>query len=127
MILFPAGPLACYNYNEPAPCCMYRIPSYADSSSMEVVSSPLPVETSADVASPCFDRTGSVQVVLHMPSAVAKAIVKRPQSAAGGTRYACNIWSGGTDYSAVDSPGGPLSRGDCPRRDSLCWSLDSRL
>ena len=35
----------------------------------------------------------------------------------GGTRYGCDIWSGGTDYSAVDSPGGPLSRGDCPRRD----------
>jgi len=28
----------------------------------------------------------------------------------GGTRYGCDIWS-------VDSPGGPLSRGDCPRRD----------
>ena len=36
----------------------------------------------------------------------------------GGTRYGCDIWSGGTDYSAVDSPGGPLSRGNCPRRDS---------
>jgi len=35
----------------------------------------------------------------------------------GGTRYGCNIWSRGTDYSAVDSPGGPLLRGDCPRRD----------
>ena len=41
-------------------------------------------------------------------SAVAKAIAKRPQSAAGGTRYGCDIWSGGTDYSAVDSPGGPI-------------------
>jgi len=29
----------------------------------------------------------------------------------GGTRYSCNIWSGGTDYSAVDSPGGPLLMG----------------
>ena len=35
----------------------------------------------------------------------------------GGTRYGCDIWSGGTNYSAVHSPGGPLSRGDCPRRD----------
>ena len=35
----------------------------------------------------------------------------------GGTRYGCDIWSGGTDYSAVDSPGGPLFREDCPRRD----------
>ena len=33
---------------------------------MGVVSSPPPAETSADVASPCFDRTGSVQAVLHM-------------------------------------------------------------
>ena len=39
---------------------------------------------------------------------MAKAIAKRLQSAAGGTigtRYSCKIWSGGTDYSAVDSPG----------------------
>ena len=53
----------------------------------------------------------------------------------GGTRYGCDIWSGGTDYSTahVDSPGGPIilphtwtvrgdrfrgPRGDCPRRDS---------
>ena len=41
----------------------------------------------------------------------------------GGTRYGCDIWSGGTDYSAVGSPGGPLSRRDCPRRDSTI-SLD---
>ena len=32
-------------------------------------------------------------------------------------RYGCDIWSGGTDYSAVDNPGRPLLRGDCPRRD----------
>jgi len=37
----------------------------------------------------------------------------------GGTRYGCDIWSGWTNYSAVDSPGEPLSRGDCPRCDSL--------
>ena len=36
----------------------------------------------------------------------------------GGTRYGCDIWSGGTNYSAVDSPEGPLFRGDCPRHDS---------
>jgi len=43
----------------------------------------------------------------------AKAIAKRPQSAVGGgrhqqqggTRYGCDIWSGGTDYSTMDSPG----------------------
>jgi len=35
----------------------------------------------------------------------------------GEIRYCCDIWSGGTDYSAVDSLGGPLSRGDCPWRD----------
>ena len=33
----------------------YIIYDYADSSSMGVVSSPRPVETSADVALPCFD------------------------------------------------------------------------
>ena len=55
---------------------------------------------------------------------MAKAIAKRLQSAAGGTvgsrggRYGCGIWARGTDYSAVGSPGGPLSRGDCPRRDT---------
>ena len=36
-------------------------------------------------------------------------------SAAGGTRYGCDIRSGGTIYPATDSPGG---RGDHPRRDS---------
>ena len=56
---------------------------YADSSSMGVVSSSLPVETSADVASTCFDRTGSVQLCSPYASIVAKAIAKRPQSAAG--------------------------------------------
>ena len=41
----------------------------------------------------------------------------------GGTRYGGHIWSRGTDYSALDSPGGPLSRGDCPRRDSSSAAL----
>ena len=27
------------------------------------------------------------------------------------------IFGPGTNYSAVDSPGGPLFRGDCPRHD----------
>ena len=35
----------------------------------------------------------------------------------GETWYDCDVWSGKTDYSAVDSPGGPLLREDCPRRD----------
>ena len=38
---------------------------YADSSSLGVVSYPPPAETSADVASPCFDQTGRVLAVLH--------------------------------------------------------------
>ena len=29
-----------------------------------------------------------------------------------------------TDYSAVGSPGGPLSRGDCPRRDTVPYLLN---
>ena len=37
----------------------------------------------------------------------------------GGTRYGCDIWSGGgTMYSATDGPGGPILRGDHPQRDS---------
>ena len=36
-----------------------------------------------------------------------------------GGLYGCDIWSGRTNYSAVGSPGELLSRGDCPRRDSL--------
>ena len=30
---------------------------------------------------------------------------------------------GGTDYSTVDSPGGPLSRGDCPQHDKTTHTL----
>ena len=56
-------------------------------------------------------------------SAVAKAIAKRLKLAAGGTRCSCEIWSRGTDYSVMDSPGGPLSRGDCPQHDSDTESL----
>ena len=68
---------------------------------MGVVSFLPPAEASADVPSPCFDLTGSVQAVLHnYASAVAKAIAKRPQSAAGGT-----VGGRGTDYSAMDSSG----------------------
>jgi len=42
---------------------------------------------------------------------VAKA---RPQSAAGGTVGG----KGGPGMAAIFGPGGPLSRGDCPQRDS---------
>ena len=38
----------------------------------------------------------------------------------GGTRYGCDIRSGGTNYSATDGPGGPFLRGDHPRRDRSC-------
>ena len=34
----------------------------------------------------------------------------------GGTRYGCNIWSGGTDYSARDSSGGPVLKEDYPQQ-----------
>ena len=81
------------------------------------MSSPPPAETSADVASSCFDRTGSVQAVLHnYASAVAKAIAKRLQSAAGGT-----IGNrGGPGIAAKFSPEGPIILlwtvwGDCFR------------
>ena len=53
---------------------------------MGVVSSPPPAETSADVASPCFDRTGSVQ------------------SAPGGPSAA----GGGPGMAAIFGPGGPI-------------------
>ena len=39
----------------------------------------------------------------------------RPQQ--GGTTYSYDTQSGGTDYSAMDSPGRPLLREDRPRRD----------
>ena len=60
MILVPR-PLASYKNNKPVSYSKYSLGiHYPDSSSMGVVSSPPPVETSADVAS------GSVQAVLHM-------------------------------------------------------------
>ena len=34
----------------------------------------------------------------------------------GGTKYGCDIRSGGTIYSAMDGPEGPILRGDHPRR-----------
>jgi len=46
----------------------------------------------------------------------------------GGPGIATKFVPGGTDYSAVDSPWGPLSKGDCPRRDSTVvqsWSVGS--
>ena len=125
MILVPR-PLASYKYNKPVSYSKYSLGiHYPDSSSMGVVSSPPPAETSADVASFCFDQTGSVQAALHMQVLWQRQLRKgRSQqqggpSAAGGTRYGCDIWSGGTGYSAVDSPGGSVSRGDCPRHDSF--------
>ena len=71
---------------------------------MGVVSSPPPAETSADVASPCFDRTGSVQGCSPYANAVAKAIAKRPQSAAGGTVGS----RGGPGMVAIFGPEGPI-------------------
>ena len=61
------------------------------------------------------------QAVLH--TQVLWQIAKRPQVAAGGlsaagrVRYGSDIVSGGTNYSAVDSPGRLLSRGNCQQRD----------
>jgi len=55
MILVPR-PLASYKYNESVSYSKFSLGvHYVDSSSMGVVSSPRPAETSADVASPCFD------------------------------------------------------------------------
>ena len=87
---------------------------------MGVVSSPLPAETSADVAS-CFD---CVQGCPPHASAVAKAIAKAAvgsrgdRQQQGGTRYGYEIWSGGNYFSAVQS-GWTAFKGDCPWRDSL--------
>jgi len=53
----------------------------------------------------------------HMQMLWQKKLRKGCSRQQGGTGYSCGIWSGGTDYSAVDSPGGLLSRGDCPRID----------
>jgi len=84
---------------------------YTDSSSMGVVSSPPPAETSADVASPCIDRTGSVQDVLHMQ------VLWQRQLQKGHSRQ-----QGGTGMAAIFGPGGLIFlpwtvRGDCPRCD----------
>ena len=51
---------------------------------------------------------------------MAKAIAKRSHSAAGvgGPGMAAIFGPGETNYSAVDSLGGPLSRGNCPQRDT---------
>ena len=95
MILVPR-PLASYKYNETLSYSKFSLGiHYADSSSMGVVSSPPPAETSADVASPCFDRTGSVQAVLHMQVLWQRQLQKGHSRQQGGTRYGCDIWSGG--------------------------------
>ena len=112
--------LASYKYDEPVSYSKFSLGiHYADSSSVGVVSPPPPAETSADVASSCFDRTGSAQAILHMQALWQRQFWKGCSRQQGGTRYSCEIWSGGTNYSAVDSPGGPLSRGDCPQCDRL--------
>ena len=72
--------------------------------------------SAADVTSPCFDLTGRVQAVLHMQ------VLWQMQLRKGRSRQ-----QGGTDYSAVDSPGGLLSRGDCPLRDSPAQTVLKRL
>ena len=80
---------------------------------MGVMSSPPPAETSGDVASSCFVRTGSVQAVLHMQALCQRQLRKGCSRQQGGPGIAAKFWFGGTDYSAVDSlvAGGPLSRG----------------
>jgi len=81
---------------------------------------PLP-QTSADVASPCFDLTGSVQAVLHMQVLWQKAGCSRQQggpSAAGGDQVWLRYLVRGDRLFCRGQSGGPLSRGDCPRRDS---------
>ena len=57
-------------------------------------------------------RCGKGNFVKRLQSAAGRTIGSR-----GGTRYSHEIWSGGTNYSAMDRRGGLLSRGDCPRRD----------
>ena len=37
--------------------------------------------------------------------------------------YGYDTWSGGTDYSAMDGPGGPILRGARPRRDRVTLSI----
>ena len=82
---------------------------------MGAVSSPPPAETSAEVALPCFDRTGSVPAILHMQALWQRQLRKGCSRQQGGlsaaeddhrqqrgTRYGCDIWSGGADYSAVE-------------------------
>ena len=78
---------------------------YADSSSMGVVSSPPPAETSADVASPCFDRTGSVQAILHMQVLWQRQLRKGCCRQQGGTSYGCDIWSRGDRLFCRGQPG----------------------
>ena len=73
---------------------------------MGVVSSPPSAETSADVASPCFDRTGSVQAVLKRQGRSRQPGDRRQQ--------------GGPGMAVIFGPGGPTIlpwtvRGDCFR------------
>ena len=103
---------------------------YADPSSMGVVSSSPPVETSADVASPCFDWTGSVQLVLHMQALWQRQLQKGCSQQRGtvGSR-------GGPGMAVIFGPGGPIIlpwtvrggpfEGDCPQRDRSSTPLHS--
>ena len=66
------------------------------------------------------DRIVSFIFLAHFSaSTLARSAMTRVgPSAAGGTRYGCDIRSGGTLYSATDGPGGRILRGDHPRRDT---------
>ena len=76
---------------------------------MGVVSAPPPAETSADVASPWFDQTGSVQAVLHMQVLWQRQLQKGRSQQQGGDqvwlrylvreeRLFCHGQSGGTTF-----------------------------
>jgi len=78
---------------------LYRITSFqlVSITRMGVVSSPPPAENPADVASPCFDRTGSVPAVLHMQALWQRQLRKG------------HSWQqGGLGMAAIFGPGGRL-------------------
>ena len=71
---------------------------------MGVVWTPPPAESSADVASPCFDRTGSVQPVLHMQVLWQRQLRKGRSWHSRG-----DYWQqGGPGMAAIFGPGGPI-------------------
>ena len=67
---------------------------------MGVVSSLPPAETSADVASSCFDQTGSVQAVLHVQALWQRQLQKGCSRQQGGPS--------GPGIAAKFGPGGPI-------------------